>query len=263
MIQSIKLENYLPLYIQEYREMWKLMQAENPEFQLASDQSEVLKNNLFIETCDEKGISRFESIMGIYPLDTDTLQSRISRVLTRWNEKLPYTYFYLLSKLNSLCGTNNYKIVRNINKYEMDITTYLELSGQVEELDYLLNNIIPANILLKVKNKVNIETSGESNVAAGLIFCNSFELSDNFNQDFIVNTGDSFAGAILNTEEINISDNFNETININSNHNIGSAVINTIQINVTDNFNDNINIESNQNIGSILSVCENLVIGKE
>ena len=97
MIRTVKLEHYLPPYIQEYREIWKLMQAENPEFQLADDESEKIKNNLFIESCDEKGISRFESIMGIFPLDTDTLESRISRVLTRWNEKLPYTYLYLLS----------------------------------------------------------------------------------------------------------------------------------------------------------------------
>lgn len=235
MIRTVKLEHYLPPYIQEYREIWKLMQAENPEFQLANDESEKIKNNLFIESCDEKGISRFESIMGIFPLDTDTLESRISRVLTRWNEKLPYTYLYLLSKLNSLCGANNYEIVRNFNEYEMDITTHLELSGQVEELDYLLDSVIPANILLKINNKVNIETLGESNIATGLVFCNSFSLSDNFKDDFNVNTDDCFVG----------------------------AVVNTIKINITDNFNDNINIIGNQNIGSILSVCENLVIGKE
>ena len=206
MIRTVKLENYLPLYIQEYREMWKLMQAENPEFQLANNETEKIKNNLFIETCDEKGISRFESIMGIFP--PDTLESRISRVLTRWNEKLPYTYFYLLSKLNSLCGVNNYEIVKRFNKYEMDITTHLELSGQVEELDYLLNSVIPA-----------------------------FSLSDNFKEDFIANTEDCFAGAVINTIKINITDNFNDNININ--------------------------IIGNSNIGSILSVCENLVIGKE
>lgn len=235
MIRIVKLEHYLPSYIQEYREIWKLMQAENPEFQLADDESEKIKNNLFIESCDEKGISRFESIMGIFPLDTDTLESRISRVLTRWNEKLPYTYLYLLSKLNSLCGTNNYEIVRKINEYEMDITTHLELSGQVEELDYLLDSVIPANILLKINNKVNIETLGESNIATGLVFCNSFSLSDNFKEDFYANTDDCFAG----------------------------AVVNTIKIDITDNFNDSINILGNQNIGSILSVCENLVIRKE
>ena len=204
MIRTVKLEHYLPPYIQEYREIWKLMQAENPEFQLADDESEKIKNNLFIESCDEKGISRFESIMGIFPLDTDTLESRISRVLTRWNEKLPYTYLYLLSKLNSLCGTNNYEIVRKINEYEMDITTHLELSGQVEELDYLLDSVIPANILLKINNKVNIETLGESNIATGLVFCNSFSLSDNFKEDFKVNTDDCFVGAVVNTIKINI-----------------------------------------------------------
>ena len=49
MIRTVKLEHYLPPYIQEYREIWKLMQAENPEFQLADDESEKIKNNLFIE----------------------------------------------------------------------------------------------------------------------------------------------------------------------------------------------------------------------
>lgn len=235
MIRTVKLQEHLPNFIQEYREMLKIMMAENPEFQLAIDETEVLKNNLFIETCDEKGISRFEDMMGIVPLPSDTLESRISRVLTRWNEALPYTDNFLIRKLNALCGVNNYEIIRRTNKYEMDIITYLELSGQVDELDYLLDCIMPSNILFKVNNKINVNATASANVALGIVYCNTFELTDNFK----------------------------ETMNIEGDVNLANVVTNTIEVNITDNFKETFNIESNVNVASNVSYVENLVIGKE
>ena len=208
------------------------MEAENPEFQLACDESENLKNNLFILTCNEKGISRFESIIGIVPLESDTLESRISRVFTRWNERLPYTFKFLLSKLNSLCGANNYIINRDINKYTMEITTHLELSGQVDELDRLLDGIIPANIELKANNQIKIETSNDMNIASGLVYCDMFHLTDSFKEDFKITGDDKFAG----------------------------VVVDTIQINVSDSYKDNVSISSDYNIGSIVNICESLKI---
>lgn len=224
MIRTVRLQEHLPIFIQEYREMWKIMQAENPEFQLAADESEKIKDNLFIATCNEKGISRFEKMMNIVPLPSDTLESRISRVLTRWNEAVPYTYNFLIRKLNSLCGINNYIITEEPDKYEMNLITYLELSGQVDELDYLLETILPVNIKITVENKINCNLEAVANIASGIVLCNMFEVTDNFKQDFKINGGSNVAGSIANTVEISITDNFNETFNVSSNANVTGNV---------------------------------------
>ena len=50
MIRDVNLIGYLPPFIQEYMEIRKIMQAENPEFQFVEDESEIIKNNQFIQT---------------------------------------------------------------------------------------------------------------------------------------------------------------------------------------------------------------------
>lgn len=177
MIRTVKLEDHLPNFVQEYREIQEIMNTENPEFQLAMDESEKIKDNQFIQSCDEEGISRYEAMMGIIPLETDTLQSRISRVLTRWNKSIPYTYYLLLRKLNSLCGIDNYEIIRDIDKYKMEITTHLELSGQVDELIYLLDDLIPANIECVLNNEITLNPKTEIITGCGVIFCDLIEIS--------------------------------------------------------------------------------------
>ena len=102
MIRTVELRNHLPNFIKEYREINKILEVENPYFQKAIDETEKILNNLFIVSSDEKGIERYEKMMGIIPLETDTLESRKSRVLTRWYAALPYTWFFLIRKLNSL-----------------------------------------------------------------------------------------------------------------------------------------------------------------
>ena len=231
MIREVELLKHLPLFIQEYREIRTIMNAENPEIQSATDETENIFNNQFIQTCNLKGISKFENLMGITPEIDDTLESRISRVLTRWNDVVPYTFIVLCQKLDTLCGKNNYEIERDINQYTMNITTHLELPGQVDELDYIIDYMLPANIAITVENKMHLNmTDGTSRIATGITFCNMIEITDNFNEEF----------------------------NISGDSNIASTVVNTSMIEITDNFNEIFNIEGDSTIGSNISVTENI-----
>lgn len=201
MIRDVELLEHLPLFIQEYREIRAIMNAENPEFQIAEDETEVILNNQFIETCDLKGIAKFEKLIGIISLESDNLQSRISRVLTRWNDVIPYTYIIFLRKLNSLCGKKKYKIDRNINEYKMKIVTNLELSGQTDELDYILNYMIPANIEITSENEIPININGTTKLASNITFCDIIEITDNFNETFEIE-GDTKVASNMNVTEI-------------------------------------------------------------
>lgn len=178
MIRDVELLKSLPLFIQEYREIREIMKAENPDFQSYSDETEIILNNQFIQSCNETGISRFEKMMGITSSEDESLQGRISKVLSRWNDSIPYTFILLCRKLNALCGQNNYEITRNINEYTMEILTHLEYLGQVEELEYLTSYMIPANIDYKLNNKISINVDGDIKPAVGVVFCELIEISD-------------------------------------------------------------------------------------
>jgi uncharacterized protein with gpF-like domain len=115
MIRDVNLIEHLPLFIQQFREIRHIMEAENPEFQLVIDESEKIKNNQFIESSDLSGISKFEKLLNILPSPDDTLESRISRIMIRWNEVVPYTYKALVQKLVQLCDGLNFTINRNFN----------------------------------------------------------------------------------------------------------------------------------------------------
>ncbi len=257
MIRDVELLKHLPLFIQEYREIRTIMNSENPEFQSAENETEIIFNNQFIQSCNIKGIAKFESLMGIIPEPDDTLESRISRVLTRWNDTVPYTFIVLCQKLDTLCGKNNYEIIRDIDKYTMNITTHLELTGQAEELDYILDYMIPANIAMTVDNKIYLNmTDGTTKLASGITFCNMIEITDNFDETFEISGQSKHAGIIGDTKMIEITDNFNENIQIENNINIGNTIINTMSIEITDNFNEKINIENKNKVGSNVNLTE-------
>ena len=223
MIRDVELLKHLPLFIQEYREIRTIMNAENPEFQTAEDETEIIFNNQFIQSCNLKGIAKFESLMGIVPEPDDTLASRISRVLTRWNDTVPYTFIVLCQRLDTLCGEGNYEIERDINNYTMDITTHLELVGQTDELEYMLGYMIPANIAMTVNNKIYLNmTDGTAKLASGITFCNIVEITDSFQENMGIESDSNIAGAVVNTASIEITDNFNENFEIDGDDYIGS-----------------------------------------
>lgn len=223
MIRDVELLKHLPLFIQEYREIRTIMNAENPEFQIAEDETEIIFNNQFIQSCNLKGIAKFESLMGIVPEPDDTLASRISRVLTRWNDTVPYTFIVLCQRLDTLCGEGNYEIERDINNYTIDITTHLELVGQTDELEYMLGYMIPANIAMTVNNKIYLNmTDGTAKLANGITFCNIIEITDSFQENMGIESDSNIAGAVVNTASIEITDNFNENFEIDGDDYIGS-----------------------------------------
>lgn len=61
--------------------------------------------NMFIETADEYGIKRYEDMMDIVPDEEDTLDTRRFRVLTLWNDYVPYTKSELYKRLVKQFGT--------------------------------------------------------------------------------------------------------------------------------------------------------------
>lgn len=256
MIRNVNLIEYLPPFIQDYREIKHIMNTENPEFQLAIEESEKIKNNQFIQTSDLIGIAKFEKLLKIIPSADDTLESRISRVLTRWNDVIPYTYKALIQKLITLCNGLNFTINNNFNEYKMEIITHLELSGQVDELQYLLGYIIPVNIELTSKNEIYCNSFGQENLAAGMAFCKTFELSDAYKINFDIQGKSNIAMAAATCEAIEFSDAFNTEFGVQGSSIIGGTFVGSAEVTLSDNFNETITSNGVGKTGSNISVTE-------
>lgn len=236
MAKYINLIEYLPPFIADYREMQEIMSAENPEFVLTAKEYDRLLDNQFIISCDEVGISRFEKILGIVPTANDTLQSRISRVLIRWNDTAPYTWKAFLQKLQTLCG-DDFEVIPDWNNYTLKIITHLDVYGQVDELENILGYMPPANIEIIANNVLEYLMSGTAFVATGLAFANLFNLTDSYQVNWTFNADAGAAASGSGTCEIMLTDSFQGEI-FGSEAEAGAFVAHqmTEQIEVSDTF---------------------------
>lgn len=148
MVRTVELIDYLPNFIQEYKEVQQIMSVESEELQSIEDESEVLKDNQFINTCDEKGLTRFETLLNITPIPDDTHEERIFRIMTVWNDEIPYSFRVLEKKLKMLCGEDGYKIQLINNDYKIVVKIALISKSNFNDVKSLLQRIVPCNIVI-------------------------------------------------------------------------------------------------------------------
>ena len=156
MNRQVHLKEYLPRFMREYKEIKSLLDAENPEFQAVFDASESTRNDLFVLSCSERGIERFEKMLGITPAANDVLNTRISRVLIRLNDALPITFATFVNRMDAICGSGNYELFPDWESYFLKIVTHFDIRGQTDELKMLIEEIVPANLNLEFQNSVDV-----------------------------------------------------------------------------------------------------------
>ncbi|MFQ7027103.1 MAG: putative phage tail protein [Acutalibacteraceae bacterium] len=114
--KQIDMMSKVPDVLKDVREIKALINTENSEMNLLSAALALYLNNTFVDSADEYGIGRWESILHILPKLTDTLDERRFRVLSRINEQLPLHYvrwsnsflpYADLRVIRLSCSTNN------------------------------------------------------------------------------------------------------------------------------------------------------------
>jgi len=172
-----KLIEYQSPFMQKFAEIKELMKAGDEEIELLEQCIQRVMDNAFIMDCDIYGIKKYESMLNILPDAKDTLESRKSRILVRWNNTIPYTWRTLLKKLDLLCD-GNYEAGNNFKTgYKVYVTAHLGLPGQTEELERLLEKILPANLVIEAANTVEIQTEGTVKQAAVNTVTWNYEIS--------------------------------------------------------------------------------------
>lgn len=147
MIREVNLIGHLPLYMQDYREMQGIMNAEDPELQVVEDASETIKDNLFVLYTDEAGIRRYEDMFGLTSSKNETLHNRQTKVLALYTNTVIHTLRGLIERLNVICGVDNYTLEMIPNEYKIRIGLHLRVSKSINAITSMLTDMIPANML--------------------------------------------------------------------------------------------------------------------
>lgn len=145
-----KLIDYLPLFVQDYAEIRAIMNAEQVDVVSGWEKAENVMNDQFILDATENGVKRWESILGIIPKATFTMDERKFQILSRLNWRLPYTLESLKMTLTALCGEDGYSLKLDTDKYELTVKLALSNENKIEAVSELLYNIIPANLVSAV-----------------------------------------------------------------------------------------------------------------
>ena len=110
-MNDISIIEYLPPFLQEYLQYKLLMYTEDVEFQNIFIDLNKIEQNQFIFSLDDEGLKRFEKMLNIYSQSNESIENRRMKVLSKWNEHEVYTFDFLKSKLDVICGKENYDII--------------------------------------------------------------------------------------------------------------------------------------------------------
>lgn len=245
MIRDIDLINHLPPFLQAYRELVLVTDTENHEFQFIANESERIKNNQFILTADSEGLSKFESLLSIQVAKDESIETRRSRVMSRWNDISPYTFHALISKLISLHGSEDFVITRNYDDYEIEIITHLDIVGQVEELVRILDYIMPANLVVDSKNRIYGYAEGHAFIIGGFAYTHLFGLSDAYHETFAPEGQYTIGSVHSYVSAVNLSDAYEVALESQGNAEIGTTYGGVASVTMTDAYTDDISILGN------------------
>lgn len=148
-----QLIEYLPYVVRTYDIFQGIAEGEQPEFDMAWYNTDILRDEQYIFTAEDIGLRRWERILGILPKDTDTVAYRRDRIISRLNEELPYTLKQLRKMLDALCGKDNYSIY--LSDYRLFVSVSVAAKQRFGDVSSLLERITPQNIFLDIQQQYN------------------------------------------------------------------------------------------------------------
>ena len=173
-----KLNEYLPSILLKTYEFPLLCDTEQREFDRLNTAVDEVLDAQFLSTAGEYAILRYEKIFGVVPQDTDTLDERRFKVLTRINTQLPFSVRRLRQQLATLCGADGYKLEVNGGVYTLTVKVALTAKRNQQAVEELLADIVPANMVCTISLLYNQHADLTRFTHAQLALLTHFEIRE-------------------------------------------------------------------------------------
>ena len=143
------LKLYLPDHLRDVRELRAIMDAETPEFSKLTAAQRQMLNDQFVSTASKSALRRNEQMLSTPRAVSDSLDDRRFKILSKLNNQLPYSMRWLRQKLDTLFGTGNYQIIRDLSTHKLTVEADVQFESVIVALYDDLRQSIPANLVLE------------------------------------------------------------------------------------------------------------------
>lgn len=224
MARDIDLLGYWMPILRQLKEFKEIAKTETPELRYILEAIERTQNNMFIETADEYGIKRFEDMMGIYPEAGASLEARRFNVLVKWNDKVPYTEKELYNRLISICGDNNFSVNPDYKNYFLEVITHLGIEGAFDTISSILQDMIPCNLVLDLKN--TLEEGNTTPFSVAVVTCTAmrYQITNDINSKVAKDSSLYYGVGLAEADTHIITHDIKSVVNKSSDLNVAEAL---------------------------------------
>ena len=155
MTREINLIDHLPPVYQSPEEMQEIMRVETPYINSLWVNTENIYNDAFILTSTDYGLNRRFEFLNM-PIDpNDDRETKIFKLLARYQEQAPYTWRSLHRLLDSLLGVGAYGLTRDVANKTIEVRLELTQAAQYEAVIDLLERVVPQDMIILVQLRYN------------------------------------------------------------------------------------------------------------
>ncbi len=145
----MKIIEYIPFFLQKVREFKIISNLEDEELENIRLQIDKILKEVIIETSEGYGLERYEKIYNINTTNED-IDIRRFNIISKINNKAPFTLKWLDNKLKQLVGKENYKINVDYNNYKVTISIVYLFGDIANTLQKDLIELLPANLIIQI-----------------------------------------------------------------------------------------------------------------
>lgn len=158
----MKLNQYMPLFLQDIREFKAIFNSEDKELEYLNNLVATMLIEVIVNTAESYGLTRYEKIYGITDIAT-TVDERRFNILTKMNNKVPFTYNWLRNKLKTLVGEGNYEIIEDFKHYKIQI----DIIALFDDIAIILNKDLRQQLPANLQIIVNLFQTEQCNIYYG------------------------------------------------------------------------------------------------
>ncbi len=140
--------DYLPNFMQEYKQIKEIMKVQQPQINAAWDNANKVLQEQYINTATDEGLKRLERIYNITIKETDSIETRRAMLLLKLGTVDNPTLRVISNKLNEILQGKEFYLIVNYSSYAVSILIPTATQAILDATVSYLRKIIPANLTI-------------------------------------------------------------------------------------------------------------------